>query len=535
MTDRPSTGRGGGTRAGVARAYLTLTAGGAHTGAAELGTLKLLLRGDVVPRTVSNFTTLLGRPSPRGYRGCPFHRLIEGFMIQGGDFTEGDGTGGASIYGKTFEDENFALGHDSRGTLSMANSGPNTNGSQFFVNFRATPHLDGRHVVFGTVDMGDKESAGVLEKLEAMRVDGDDRPLVEVRISDCGVVEEEKAGGGGETTAASDAGPVEAGGDDDEIDLDDDDDDDDGDGDGPKKDVPAAGDPAAAAAAEDDDDEIDLDEDEIDNPSAPSSDDPTASDGSSSKKLSKKDALRARLRSLKTRMNQSRALNRREVRSEGERLGSEEGVKRERRRLKKEDRDRRGREWEESNGRALGNNVGASTGGGGGGGGGNGNATMIRGGEKKYMAESADSSLRRASRRAEKTRANRYEANDYYNPEGQHRNYERGLRSVSAASTAAASASAGASSTYDPLNFDHRHLRSESSLSKERAGAARLASELRRRHERADKRKRDAEEFDAADVSGINQRNKRFNEKIGRNFDRHTAEIRQNLERGTAL
>ena len=144
---------------------------------------------DVVPKTCENFRQLctgeqIRNGKPIGYKNTHFHRIVKDFVVQGGDFIFGNGKGSYSIYGETFPDENFRVNHNKEGILSMANTGPNTNGCQFFITLGKCPWLDGKHVAFGQVL--DSNSMNIIKRISKVDVDEQSRPKIPVEIIQCG-------------------------------------------------------------------------------------------------------------------------------------------------------------------------------------------------------------------------------------------------------------------------------------------------------------------------------------------------------------
>ncbi|CAM9254106.1 unnamed protein product, partial [Ectocarpus fasciculatus] len=424
-----------------------------------IGRMVFELFADKVPRTAENFRSLVtgehgvsqssGRPLH--YKGSRFHRVISGFMAQGGDFTHGDGTGGESIYGVKFPDENFLMKHTSPGQLSMANSGafpalsrcPGTNGSQFFITFRDTPHLDGRHVVFGQIVSGQE----VLRVLESVAVDSSDRPRAAVVVADCGQLGVEAADEDhiaaplpsgvavGESSTAERVVAVDGGQEEEE------------------------------QATEEQEEEVDLE---------------AQMEGMS--------AMEKRLFLLRMRMNKGRKENRSAVDEEYKKMTDPNYEKKQ-----------RAKEWTEKRKHA---------------------ATADE--KDSFLNETAAAAAAKMEKNAEKQKNANTFGWQAFTQEADYKAYKKRLGALPTGSQAEAAGK------FDPMQYG----KVATDVSSD--GKRRVVADIEDREKKREKYSRRRNNFDSSS-GGINDKNEVFNKKIKRSFDKYTVEIRQNLERGTAL
>lgn len=508
-------------------------------GSRSIGRLVFELYASVVPKTVENFRALCtgeqGTNIISGtkltFKDSCFHRIIPGFMAQAGDITHGNGSGGESIYGKTFADENFALKHNSAGLLSMANSGPHTNGSQFFITFKPTPHLDGRHVVFGRVVEGER----LLLILEGVATDQTDRPKLPVMIVNCGQLSTEgnstDDSGGVETvdsiaatTAAAESesfipasfsargsrryqsavtaasvDKVEKG-----------------------KDV--SSDTGTEAAVE-------LEQQQEEKEEQPQED------------TSKMTAMQKRLFALKMKMNSARKSNRSEVENEFRRQTDPHKYE-----YQQHQEQARGHKYSSQGGDNSGSNT--ISGDTGGDGGESDKDYYSRRLEAKgltpsesYMLEPAQSAQRVKDRQEKKQIHEATFGLAALSRAGDFHSYEKSLARLPRKHEEDDEVTNGGAGA-NLLNYGNSNGNSSSSSGNlnstsgvSAAGLDRLTKDIEERDARRRKHsgRRHRDTADAAGVDSINSANEFFNKKLKRSFDKYTVEIRQNLERGTAI
>ena len=426
------------------------------------GRLVITLFNDIVPKTSENFRCLCTGEKGRGlhYKGSRFHRIISGFMAQGGDITKGDGTGGESIYGKKFNDENFNIKHTSAGYLSMANAGPNTNGSQFFILFKATPHLDGRHVVFGKVT----EGIELLKVLEKVLTDNKDCPRHDVIITDCGQIHNDDSNT--QTTTST-------------ID---------------KK--SSSSNSSSSSSKQNDVINDSTKNEKDDNIMSSSSSSNIEEKGTDDiKTMSAEDIEHAtmemtdvqkRLFKLRMKINQGRKANRDEVEEEYKRYN----VKNYNYNSKNE------------------KNLDASFD----------NNTYTKKSKSTMSITAADAEAN-VLKRQQKDDSEKTFGWEAFTAEAGYRSYEKQLHKLPTNTKTAIDS--------DQLSYG------KSTVTK--SGLNRLAKEIEEKEEAKKKYRKHRMEFDSTDVDGINAKNLHFNKKLKRSFDKYTVEIRQNLERGSAL
>mmetsp|Transcript_14800 Transcript_14800/g.17292 ORF Transcript_14800/g.17292 Transcript_14800/m.17292 type:complete len:487 (+) Transcript_14800:181-1641(+) len=475
-------------------------------GGSTIGRIEFELFSDVTPLTAENFRALCtgekgdgSKGKPLHFKGASFHRIIHGFMAQGGDFTNHDGTGGESIYGEKFKDENFLRKHDRRGCLSMANAGPNTNGSQFFITFKPVPHLNMKHVVFGMVRSG----MDVLDVLENVATDSRDRPQEPVIIKDCGEVKEDSPSDKQEekTEKKEKAKP--------QVNRQD------------RSDflysavrrkvdknqkqrgkeseyvknataefpVPTPSNPFAHFT---DEEARRAAEEKLDERKASRSE-------KELEKLKNMDPRKRRLLELRQKMSKGRLANQKEVLEEHKRENSKGLTRR-----------KREQEWKEQEENEL-------------------NKLIKVGGtaEMKYMAETAEKAQSREAKKRKKMEnaKNSMNRGGMYNQDAAYYAYKRRTQSIpSLSKDAVVQGSSNALDFGKDGEADPEHVQ-------------RMVDELGDIQKRrvAMRKKSKGKSVEGEDITGINMNNDKWNKRLGRAYDKYTLETRQNIERGTAL
>lgn len=428
-------------------------------GTKPAGRMVFELFADTTPKTVENFRCLCTGEKGKGkktgkplhYKNTIFHRVIGGFMAQGGDFSKFNGTGGESIYGGEFEDENFIRKHIGPGMLSMANAGPNTNGSQFFITFRSAPHLNGKHCVFGRLVDG----LSLLRDIEVLRCGQGNKPIQEVCITNCGM-ESAFAATEEKETAKKPAADNRAN--DEEIELSDD-----------------------SSSDDDSDDEDEEDEKDEENKPAAQAPVPTFANPRQQK-----------LFELRLRLNKCRKSNHREVVAERKRLSSTNSSKE----VRKEWLAKR-ENWKAEL-EAQGENP-----------------------EHGFLHETAESAGKKIKKKNKK-RANQAAFGwNVFNQDAKYKAYKKRLKSIT-----------------QTANTDFRDVNSLDFAQDVQPSPEQIqgmVDELEACDKRRQNYSRRRPVYEGQDITHINERNRVFNKKAARAFDKYTKEIRANLERGTAL